>query len=167
MSSIRPGSEYLLKDNTVGIQDLQDAVKNTEAYRSLKVVDLRIEHTLVIQRIQDIKEQKAAYLRKISILTNEDDPLTLTSVIYNNDLDTGSPSLSSDLDVNKAIMIRTPSNPILNYVRKTFTDSIAEIDIRLRDYEYHLLKLAQQEQKIVYYINQLMSAEATAQVQST
>ena len=64
-------------------------------------------------------------------------------------------------------MIRNPSDPILNYTRTNFTASVAEMDIRLRDYDYQLLKLAQQEQKIVYYLSQLTKLETTAQSAST
>jgi hypothetical protein len=163
MGFLRHQSEYIEKDNTVNIDDLYDAVKNTETYRSLKVDDMRREHSFIIKRIQDIKAQKASYLRKIGVTPEDDDPLDLSPVYYFNDLDTGSSSLSSSVDTNLKTMLRNPSNPIFNYVRANFTSSVAEMDARLRDYDYQLLKLAQMEQKIVYYLQQLIKFEATAQ----
>ncbi len=163
MGFLRHRSEYIEKETTVNIDDLYDATQRTEQYRADKVTDLRREHSYVVKRIQDLKLQKASYLRKIGVVTEEDDPLNLSPVIYNNPLDTGTPSLGSDIDINKKTMIRNPSDPILNYTRTNFTATVAEMDIRLRDYDYQLLKLAQQEQKITYYLNQLIQFEASAQ----
>ena len=167
MGFLRHKSEFIEKENTVNIDDLYDAIQRTESYRAEKVNDLKREHSLIVTRIQDLKAQKSSYLRKIEVVTEDDDPLNLSPVIYDSSLDTGTPSLGSDIDVNKNTMIRNPSDPILNYTRTNFTASVAEMDIRLRDYDYQLLKLAQQEQKIVYYLSQLTKLETTAQSAST
>jgi hypothetical protein len=167
MGFLRHKSEFIEKENTVNIDDLYDAIQRTESYRAEKVNDLKREHSLIVTRIQDLKAQKSSYLRKIEVVTEDDDPLNLSPVIYDSTLDTGTPSLGSDIEVNKNTMIRNPSDPILNYTRTNFTASVAEMDIRLRDYDYQLLKLAQQEQKIVYYLSQLTKLESTAQSAST
>jgi hypothetical protein len=167
MGFLRHKSEFIEKENTVNIDDLYDAIQRTESYRAEKVNDLKREHSLIVTRIQDLKAQKSSYLRKIEVVTEDDDPLNLSPVIYDSSLDTGTPSLGSDIDVNKNTMIRNPSDPILNYTRTNFTASVAEMDIRLRDYDYQLLKLTQQEQKIVYYLSQLTKLETTAQSAST
>lgn len=162
MSVFRPRCEYLEKENLIDIEDYLDAVRNTEDFRATKVKDMRREHELIVRRIRKIKKSKRAYIRRLSILPKEDDTEDTMPVDYFNEFDTPNPELALNRETNIVDMIRNPTNQILNYTRDRLRRSIYEIDGRIRDYDYQLLKLQQMEQRLTYLIGRLLKLETTA-----
>lgn len=164
MSIIRGNiSHYYERDNASEIQDLYDIVKNTENYRAQKVTDLKNEHALIMRRIKRLTQQKEAYIRMSSVLSSNDTPENVSAVFYNDDFDTGDSSLSQTEDINKVILQRRPADPILTYVRDTMRRNIPEIEIKIRDYDYQLMRLSLLEEKITYWITFILKNETTAQ----
>lgn len=163
MTVTRHYSEYLEKDNIAEIEDLYSITSKTEAYRARKVADLRREHDLVMRNINRVSQQRSAYLREVDILVSTDDMGTTMPVIKNSHYDTGTSELMADSEVNKTILIRKPSDAGLNFIRDQLRENIPEIDIRLRDYDYQLLKLSWREKKLTYYLTNLLKKEATSQ----
>ena len=163
MTVLRPYSEYLGQDSLADIEDLYDITAKTEVYRAKKVEDLRREHDLIMRRIGRVTQQKAAYIRATGVLPSSEKMDGLMPVIKNSHYDTGTSELSSDSEVNKKLLIRKPTDSILNFVRDQLRENITEIDIKLRDYNYQLLKLSWMEKKITYLLTNLLKKEATAQ----
>lgn len=163
MTVSRHYSEYLEKDNIAEIDDLYNITSKTEAYRARKVADLRREHDLVMRNIKRVSQQRSAYLRDIDILESTDDMATTMPVIKNSHYDTGTPDLISDPEVTKTLLIRKPSDVGLNFIREQLRENVPEIDIKLRDYDYQLLKLSWREKKLTYYLTNLLKKEATSQ----
>lgn len=163
MTTSRHYSEYLEKDNIAIIDDLYSITAKTESYRARKVADLRREHDLVMRDIGRVTQQRSAYMRDVDILESSEDMATTMPVIKNSHYDTGSPELLTDPEVNKTLLIRKPSDAGLNFIRDQLRDNVPEIDIKLRDYDYQLLKLSWREKKITFYLTNLLKKEATSQ----
>lgn len=163
MGTLRPFYEYYEQDNVAGVQDLFEVTKNTENYRSQKVNDLRNEHSLIMRRIQRILQQKSAYIRISGVLPAEDTPDIIAPVHQNNDFDTGDSVLSQTEDVNKKVLLRRPTDPILNYTRDVMLRNFPEIDVKIRDYDYQLMRLSLLEQKITQWITNILKDETNAQ----
>jgi hypothetical protein len=140
MTVLRPLSEYLSQDNIADIDDLFDITKNTESYRAKKVEDLRKEHDLIMRKIDRVTRQKEAYVRASGVLPSSEKMINIMPVIKNDDFDTGASELSSNLEKNKKVLIRRPTDHILNFIRDNLRENIPEMDIKLRDYDYQLLK---------------------------
>jgi hypothetical protein len=163
MTVLRPYSEYLRQDSIADIDDLFEITANTESYRSKKVEDLRREHDLIMRKIDRITRQKEAYVRVSGVLPSSEKMINIMPVVKNDDFDTGSSELSSDSEINKKILIRRPTDPILNFVKDNLRENIPEIDIKLRDYNYQLLKLSWMEKRITYLLVTLLKKETTTQ----
>jgi hypothetical protein len=156
-------SQYYNKDNPSEIQDLYSIIKNTEDYRSKKVTDLKNEHSLIMRRITRLTQQKEAYIRMSGVLSSADVPDNISAVFYNDDFDTGDSELSQSEDINKVILLRRPADPVLTYTRDTMRKNIPEIEIKIRDYDYQLMRLSLLEEKITYWISNILKSETTAQ----
>jgi hypothetical protein len=164
MEPIRPNVDgYYKKDNIASIQDYYTLVKNTENYRAQKVIDLRNEHVLIMRRIDRITQQKTAYMRISNSIPKEDTPEGLAPVNYTGDFDTKDSKISLDEKTNKIVLMRKPTDPKLNYTRDTLRKNIAEIEIKIRDYDYQLMRLSLLERKLTYSIKNLLKNETTAQ----
>jgi hypothetical protein len=163
MTVLRTYSEYLRQDSLADIDDLYSITKNTENYRSKKAEDLKNEHALIMRRIDRVTQQKAAYIRSTGVLPSSEDMVNVMPYVKNDDFDSGDPELASDPDSNKRVLIRRPTDPILNFARDNLRVNITEIDIKLRDYNYQLLKLSWMEKKISYLITNLMKNETSVQ----
>jgi hypothetical protein len=163
MTVLRTYSEYLRQDSLADIDDLYSITKDTENYRSKKVEDLKNEHTLIMRRIDRVTQQKAAYIRSTGVLPSSEDMVNVMPYVKNDDFDSGNPELASDPEANKRVLIRRPTDPILNFVRDNLRANITEIDIKLRDYNYQLLKLSWMDKKISYLITNLMKNETSVQ----
>jgi hypothetical protein len=163
MTILRPYSEYAKQESLADIDDHYGIISKTEVYRSKKVEDLRREHTLIMRRIDRITQQKAAYLRITGITPSSEKLENFMPVIKNGWYDTGTSESSSDSEENKKILIRKPTDPALNFIRDKFRENIPEIDIKLRDYNYQILKLSWREKRITYLLNNILKKETTAQ----
>lgn len=163
MTVLRTYSEYLRQDSLADIDDLYAITTTTENYRAKKVDDLKNEHTLIMRRIDRITQQKAAYIRATGVLPSSEDMVNVMPFVQNDDFDSGNPELASDPDANQRVLIRRPTDPILNFSRDTLRENITEIDIKLRDYNYQLLKLSWMEKKISYLITNLLKKETSVQ----
>lgn len=163
MTVLRPYSEYLRQDSIADIDDLFEITSNTESYRAKKVEDLRREHDLIMRKIDRVTQQKEAYVRTTGVLPSSDKIDNIMPVIKNDDFDSGSSELSSDPEENKRMLIKRPTDPILNFVRDNLRENIAEIDVKLRDYNYQLLKLSWMEKRITYFLVNLLKNETTSQ----
>jgi hypothetical protein len=163
MTVLRPYSEYLRQDSIADIDDLFEITANTESYRAKKIEDLRIEHDLIMRKIDKVTQQKEAYVRITGVLPSSDKMGDIMPVIKNDDFDSGSSELSSDPEENKRMLIKRPTDPILNFVRDNLRENIAEIDVKLRDYNYQLLKLSWMEKRITYFLVNLLKNETTSQ----
>lgn len=148
MAVFRPRCEYLEKENTVDINDFAEAIRRTEGYRSDKVLELAREQELLVRRIRKLKDQKKAYLRQIAVLSQQEDPEGTMPVDYLNNFDIPEPSMASDATQNRKDMLRNPTDAFLNYIRDNFRKFIPEIDKKLRDFDYRMLKLSLREQKL-------------------
>lgn len=163
MTVLRQYPEYLNQDNIADIEDLFDITKNTEGYRANKVKDLRKEHDLIMCKIDRVTRQKEAYVRASSVLPSSEKIENIMPVIKNDDFDTGSSELSSVLESNNKLLIRRYTDPILNFIRDNLRENMPEIDIKLRDYDYQLLKLSWMEKRITYLMTVILKKETTSQ----
>jgi hypothetical protein len=116
-----------------------------------------------MRRIDRVTQQKAAYIRSTGVLPSSEDMVNVMPYVKNDDFDSGNPELASDPEANKRVLIRRPTDPILNFVRDNLRANITEIDIKLRDYNYQLLKLSWMDKKISYLITNLMKNETSVQ----
>ena len=163
MTVLRPHSEYLAQDSVADVEDLYTLTKGTETYRAAKIEDLKNEHALIMRKIQRVTQQKAAYVRSTGVLPSSEDMKNIMPVLKNNDFDVGNPELAANLEMNKKKLIRRSTDPILNVTKDFLRENIPEIDIRLRDYNYQLMKLSGMEMRITYHITEMMKKETTAQ----
>jgi len=163
MTVLRPHSEFLSQDSIADVEDLYTLTKATETYRAAKVIDLKNEHALIMRKIDRVTQQKAAYIRVTGVLPSSEDMKNIMPVIKNNGFDVGSSELASDPDTNRKLLIRRPTDPILNITKDMLRENISEIDICLRNYNYQLLKLSWMEKRITYHITEILKKETTAQ----
>lgn len=163
MTILRNYSEYLRQDSLADIDDLFEVTKSTEVYRAKKVDDLRREHAYVMRRISRVMDQKAAYIRVTGVLPSSENMDNVMPYYKNNDFDTGDSELSSNVEDNKRVLISKPTDPILNFIRDQLRENITEIDIKLRDYNYQLLKLSWMDKRITHLMTNLLKKETTAQ----
>lgn len=161
MGILHPRSEYLKKENTVEIEDLDKAIRRTEFYRTEKIENLTRQHEIIVREIKELKKQKVSYLRQLGLISTEDDIRTVIPSNTSDIIDSTQPDMASTKELNREDMLRNPTNPIYAYIRETFRTFLPEIERKIRDYDYRMVKLSLKEQRIketIVMINQRESA---------